>query len=80
MSKRYSPYKNKKGDKLIKKSCLTCKYNFGPVCASHGDVMLNNKDLYGQSIDECIKNFPDGCDDWVISFSAFIQQEQLNGR
>lgn len=31
-------------------------------------------------MEEAEKMFPDGCEDYGISLSAFIEQEKLNGR
>lgn len=53
------------------KSCLTCDFNFGGVCAGHGLRPDNNLDTYGMSIDESSSLFPSGCQDYDISFSEF---------
>ena len=36
------------GDKLVKKSCETCEFNFGNVCAGYGKRTDNGNDLYGK--------------------------------
>lgn len=68
------------GDKLVKKSCETCEFNFGNVCAGYGKRTDNGNDTYGMPMEEAEKMFPDGCEDYGISLSAFIEQEKLNGR
>lgn len=68
------------GDKLVKKSCETCEFNFGNVCAEHGKRTDNGNDTYGMQMEEAEEMFPDGCEDYGISLSAFIEQEKLNGR
>ena len=68
------------GDKLVKKSCETCEFNFGNVCAGYGKRTDNGNDTYGMPMEEAEKMFPDGCEDYGISLSAFIEQEKLIGR
>lgn len=68
------------GDKLVEQNCSTCEFNFGDVCAGHGTRADNGQDTYGMSMEDVEKMFPDGCDDYGISFDAFIEQEKLNGR
>lgn len=68
------------GDKLVKKSCRTCEFNFGDVCAGHGVRTDNGQGTYGMSMENAMKMFPKGCDDYGISLDAFIEQEKLNGR
>lgn len=54
------------------RSCLTCEFNFGDVCAGHGTRLDNNEDTYGMTIDETFIMFVDGCDDYNISFESFV--------
>lgn len=72
--------KSNSENKLVEKSCLTCEFNFGDVCAGHGVRTDNGQDTYGMSMEEAQKMFLDGCDDYGISLDAFIEQEKLNGR
>lgn len=72
--------KAEKGDELVEKSCRTCEFNFGDVCAGHGVRTDNGQDTYGMSMENAMKMFPKGCDDYGISLDAFIEQEKLNGR
>ena len=64
----------------IKPSCNSCEFNFGNVCAGHGTRTDNQEDTYGSLISEMVNMFPSGCDDWNISFEAFVVQQKLNGR
>lgn len=72
--------KSNSSNKLVEKSCLTCEFNFGDVCAGHGVRTDNGQDTYGMDIEEARKMFLDGCEDYGISLDAFIEQEKLNGR
>ena len=60
------------GDKLVEKSCATCEFNFGNVCAGYGTRTDNGKETYGMPIDEAKNMFPKGCDDYGISLKSFI--------
>lgn len=68
MSDLYKRMKANPGDKLVKMCCDNCEFNFGVVCAGYGTRTDNGKETYGMSMDEAIKMFPDGCDDFGISF------------
>lgn len=65
-----STYKNR----VTRKNCFTCQLNMG-VCAGHGKIN-DEKDTYGLNIEETIKLFPNGCDDYEISFESFIEEEE----
>ena len=67
-------------DKKVEKSCATCEFNFGNVCAGYGVRKDNGKETYGMSMKEAEKMFPSGCEDYGISLGAFIEQEKMNGR
>ena len=67
-------------NKKVEKSCATCEFNFGNVCAGYGVRKDNGKETYGMSMKEAEKMFPAGCEDYGISLSAFIEQEKMNGR
>jgi hypothetical protein len=70
----------RRGDKLVEMSCSTCEFNFGNVCAGHGVRLDNGNDTYGMPMEEAEKMFPNGCEDYGISFGAFEVQEKMNGR
>jgi hypothetical protein len=42
--------------------------------------MDNGEHTYGLPMEEMIKMFPNGCNDWGISLDAFIEEEKMNGR
>lgn len=58
----------------MEKNCFTCEFNLG-VCAG-GATLIDGKSSYGMSIEEMIKLFPNGCDEWGISLDAFIEQQK----
>ncbi len=58
------------------RSCKTCEFNFGYVCAGYGKRTDNGKDTYGSPIDEMYAMFPEGCSDWGISLQAFIDERE----
>lgn len=62
------------------KSCDTCVMNAGAVCMGSGKRKDNGDSTYGMPMEEAQRMFPHGCDDYEISFSAFVDQEKLNGR
>ena len=57
-------------EKFIK-SCETCEFNFGNVCAGGGTRDDNGKSTYGMPMEEAEAMFPNGCDSWGISLSAY---------
>lgn len=61
---------------MTKKSCETCEFNFGNVCAGYGKRTDNGKDTYGSDMDEMEIMFPNGCSDWGVSLNAFIEDEK----
>lgn len=80
MKKLLEQMKANPGDKLVEKNCSTCEFNFGTVCAGYGKRTDNNEDTYGMPMEEAEKMFPNGCEDYGISFDAFVKQEKMNGR
>ena len=58
------------------KSCYTCEFNCGSVCAGSSKNPETGEDMYGCSIDEAMRLFPNGCDDWGISYTAFKDAER----
>lgn len=60
----------------VKKCCDTCEFNFGGVCAGHGERSDNGKDTYGMSVSDARNMFENGCSDWGISLGAFIISEE----
>lgn len=67
-------------DKKVEKSCITCEFNFGDVCAGYGTRTDTGKETYGMPMEDAEKMFPSGCDDYGISLEAFIEQEKKNGQ
>lgn len=63
--------------KKTERNCSTCEFNFGTVCAGYGKRTDNGEDTYGMIMDDAIAMFPNGCDDWGISFDAFCEEEGL---
>ena len=55
-------------------NCSTCEFNFGNVCAGYGKRTDNGESTYGMPMDEAEKMFPNGCEDWGISFGAFSEE------
>ena len=58
----------------VKRSCDSCEFNFGDICAGYGTRTDNGEYTYSMSIDDVKKMFPDGCDDWGISLRSFIAE------
>ena len=56
------------------KNCSTCEF-FNYVCMGYGKRKDNGKDTYGMPIEEAMAMFPNGCEDWGMSLSAFIEEE-----
>lgn len=56
----------------IKKNCKSCEF-YNSVCMGYGKRIDNGKYTYGMPIDEAIKMFPDGCEDWEISLEFNIE-------
>lgn len=67
-------------NKKIEKSCTTCEFNFGNMCAGYGTRTDNGQETYGMPMEEAEKMFPTGCADYGISLDAFVEQEKMNGR
>jgi hypothetical protein len=49
----------------VKKSCKTCEFNFGEICAAHDS-------LYGYGNE--ITDYNATCDQWEISYDAFSEE------
>lgn len=62
--------------KKIKQCCNTCEFNFGTVCAGYGTRTDNNEPTYGMPMEEAEKMFPNGCEDYGISFKAYMEQQK----
>lgn len=58
--------------KITKKSCVTCEFNTGIVCMGSGRRTVNGENTYGMPIEEAKKMFPDGCEDWELSFADYM--------
>lgn len=62
--------------KKVDQNCNTCEFNAGSVCMGNGKRLDNGEDTYGMPIEEVMSMFPNGCEDWGISLSAFIEEEE----
>lgn len=60
----------------VDQCCETCEFNTGTVCMGSGRRIDNGENTYGMPIEEAMNMFPNGCEDWGISFSAFIEEEE----
>ena len=70
----------------VKKCCDTCEFCFpeqggiktksGLICAGRGIRKDNGELTYDSDIAEMETMFPDGCEDWGISFNAFMSEER----
>ena len=69
-----------KQEKLVERSCATCEFNFGNVCAGYGTRIDNGEETYGMPMNEAESMFPNGCEEYGISLNAFAEQEKMNGR
>lgn len=58
-------------NRKIERCCGTCGLNAGKVCAGSGTRLDNGEDKYGMPIAEAKKMFPNGCDDWELSFATY---------
>lgn len=59
----------------VKKSCDTCEF-YNTACMGSGIRTDNNESTCGMPIEEAMKMFPNGCEDWGISLEAFIDEEK----
>lgn len=55
----------------IEHCCGTCEFNAGIACMGYGKRTDNGKNTYGMKIEETEKMFPNGCEDWKISFATY---------
>lgn len=69
-----------KQEKLVERSCATCEFNFGNVCAGYGTRTDNGEETYGMPMNEAEAMFPEGCEGYGISLNTFVEQEKMNGR
>lgn len=51
--------------------CDTCEF-FNCVCMGFGKRTDNGEYTYGMPIEEAIRMFPNGCEDYGISLDAYI--------
>lgn len=63
----------------MSRTCENCEFNFPfeiesrRVCAGHGS-MPEGHDTFGWFIDDLKCIFPDGCDDWKLSYEEFLRR------
>lgn len=55
--------------------CDVCEFNFNGICAGHD--LYDGKDIYGTSIKDTKKMFPDGCADYNDSLEEFSRKRNL---
>lgn len=58
----------------IDASCDNCEFNCGELCMGYGQTK-DNQSTYGKLISELKGEFVNGCADWEISISGFIEWE-----
>lgn len=51
----------------IEANCSNCGLNAGSFCMGYGR-RKDGSDTYGEDITKMSKEFPNGCDDWEVSF------------
>lgn len=64
----------------MKKNCDYCELCMPDgkgscVCAAHGYRTDNGEDTYGMSYEDAIKLFPNGCDEFEMALSVFIENK-----
>lgn len=64
---------------MAERNCKTCEF-YNSVCMGYGKRTDNGKYTYGMPIEEAMKMFPNGCEDYGISFWSFMDDEIKNGR
>lgn len=55
----------------VEKCCGTCELNAGVACMGYGKRTDNGEPTYGMPIEDAEKMFPNGCEDWEVSFSVY---------
>lgn len=56
---------------MSEKNCTTCEF-YNSVCMGYGKRTDNGQFTYGMPIEEAIKMFPNGCEDYGISLRDYI--------
>lgn len=59
---------------LVEKCCGNCIFCMGD---ENGVVCAGRSDLYGEKIEKVIDKFPNGCEEFEYTLSAFIENEKL---
>ena len=62
-----------------KRTCDTCEWNFGSVCAA-GVEDENGKSLYGYPMAYMREHYSGKCSHWNISLTAFIEEEKRKAK
>ena len=57
-------------EKPLERNCTTCEF-YNSVCMGSGVRTDNGENTYGMPITEALQMFPDGCQDYGISLSAY---------
>jgi hypothetical protein len=55
----------------LKKCCNTCEFGVLGICSGSANHPKTGETLYGVSISETEKLYPDGCSDWELAFSIY---------
>ncbi|SFL44307.1 hypothetical protein SAMN05216390_1295 [Lachnospiraceae bacterium KH1T2] len=56
----------------IERNCKNCEFNAGNRCMGEGRRIDNGAETYGMPLSETTNMFPNGCDDFGISYMAYV--------
>lgn len=56
---------------IVPMGCDACECNMGAVCAGYGKRLDNGESKYGMPIEEAMEMFPNGCDEYSISYACY---------
>ena len=51
-------------------SCDKCQFNLGDICAGFGERRDNGELTFGMGMEQAKAMFPNGCEEYKISFGA----------
>jgi len=57
-------------------SCETCQYNFDDICVGYGERTDNEELTFGMPMDLAKEMFPDGCECYSISSTAYNKERE----
>ncbi len=58
-------------DIKIERNCRNCEFKAGNACLGEGKRIDNGSVTYGMSLNDAVKMFPNGCDNFEISYLAY---------